>query len=48
MSERMVHGHQTAFFFTPLKHRKINNPQTSKFILITQSQLTSHFQTKFA
>ena len=43
----MVHRHQAAFFFTPFKHREIYYPKTSKLVLITQSQLLTHFQTQF-
>ena len=43
----MMHGHQTAFFLAPLEHREVYYPQKSKFVLVAQSQLVTHFQTKF-
>ena len=48
MSERMVHCHQSAFFFAPFEHREVYYPQASKLVLIAQAQLVTHFQTQFA
>ena len=47
MCKRMVHSHQTAFFLTPFEHWEVNHPKANKLILITQSQLGTHFQTEF-
>ena len=48
MSERMVHCHQSAFFFAPFEHREVYYPQASKLVFVAQAQLVTHFQTKFA
>ncbi len=46
--ERMVHSIETLIFFAPLEQREVNHPQTSKLVLIAQSQLARHFKTQFA
>ena len=43
-----MHSHQASFLFAPFEHREVNHPKANKLILITQSQLSTHFQTKLA
>ena len=44
----MVHCIETLIFFAPLEQREIDHPQAGKLVLVTQPQLTGHFQTQFA
>ena len=42
----MMSRHQALFLIAPLKQREVNNPQTFKFILVTQAKPIAHFQSK--
>ena len=46
MSERMMHGHKALLLVAPFKHGEINDPKTSKLILVAQTELTPHFKSK--
>ena len=41
-----MHSHQTTFLLAPFEHREVDHPKANKLILITQPQLSAHFQTK--
>ena len=43
--ERMVHGHQTAFFLAPFEHGEVNHPKQCKLVLVAQTEAFAHEQT---
>ena len=46
--ERVVGGHQALFLVAPLEEREVDNPQTLKLVLASQTQTVAHLETQRA